>query len=143
MIRMSKVTDAGIVSMVNPACASAVRTARQPAGEEVMVLSTVAKAPIDLSRHAALDPRCGDYPVGVLRQDIPTSRLSDAIEAYIGPITLTECNSAPHDSHHDRDDNCVVGASWFEINEVVRHASADSLSGDRARLQSSAWESRR
>ena len=143
MIRMSKMTDYGIVLMVNLARARSVRTARQLADETDMALPTVAKVLKELSRHGFLDARRGAHGGYFLRQDAQAIRILDLIEALDGPIALTECSSAPSDSQCSREDNCVVRAPWVEINHVVKHALADISLGDMAQPQFNALESRR
>ena len=143
MIRMSKMTDYGIVLMVNLARVEAARTARQLAEDTELSLSTVAKVLKELSRHGFLDSRRGVRGGYYLRHDAQTIRILDLIEALDGPIALTECSSAPSDSQCSHEDNCLVRAPWVQINDAVRDALADISLWDMARPTFKVLESRR
>ena len=143
MIRMSKMTDYGIVLMVNLARVQAARTARQLAEDTELSLSTVAKVLKELSRHGFLDSRRGVRGGYYLRHDAQTIRILDLIEALDGPIALTECSSAPSDGQCSHEDNCLVRAPWVQINDAVRDALADISLWDMARPTFKVLESRR
>jgi len=143
MIRMSKMTDYGIVLMVNLARAQAARTARQLAEETELSLPTVAKVLKELNRHGFLDSRRGVRGGYYLRHDAQTIRILDLIEALDGPIALTECSSAPNDGQCSHEDNCLVRAPWVQINDAVKDALADISLWDMARPTFKVLESRR
>jgi len=143
MIRMSKMTDYGIVLMVNLARAQGARTARQLAQETELSLPTVAKVLKELSRHGFLDSRRGVHGGYYLRSDAETIRILDLIEALDGPIALTECSSAPNDGQCSHEDNCLVRAPWVQINDAVKDALADISLWDMARPTFKVLEVRR
>jgi FeS assembly SUF system regulator len=125
MIRMSKMTDYGIVLMVGLARAGSARTARQLAHETELPLSTVAKVLKSLNRNGFLQSTRGAQGGYSLLGSADRIRIADLIEALEGPIALTECSSAPGDGQCSHEKTCPVRAPWVQINSAVKNALAD------------------
>jgi len=125
MIRMSKMTDYGIVLMVGLARAGSARTARQLAVETDLPLSTVAKVLKALNRNGFLESRRGAQGGYSLLRSAEGIGIAELIEALEGPIALTECSSAPSGSGCSHEDTCPVRAPWVQINRAVKNALAD------------------
>ena len=143
MIRMSKMTDYGLVLVVNLARAGGSKTARQLAQETDLTQATVAKVLKELSRHDFLVAMRGAHG-GYRLHGVPESiRILDVIEALEGPIALTECSSAPSDGQCSHEENCLVRAPWVQINDAVKQALADISLWDMARPTFQVLESRR
>jgi FeS assembly SUF system regulator len=124
MIRMSKLTDYGIVLMVNMVRANEARTARQLAAESDLPLPTVAKVLKVLTRQGFLGSTRGVHGGYSLSRRADQISISDLIEGLEGPIALTECSAAPGDGVCSHEETCPVRAPWVQINRAVKDALA-------------------
>ncbi len=132
MIRMSKMTDYGIVLMASMARAEGARTARQLAAEAELPLPTVAKVLKVLARQNFLVSTRGVNGGYHLKHAAEQIRISDLIEALEGPIALTECSVPASESGCSHEQHCPLRAPWLRINNVVKNALADIYLADMA-----------
>ena len=140
MIRMSKLTDYGIVLMVNMVRSGKARTARQLAAESNLPLPTVAKVLKVLSRQGFLESTRGvhgGYSLGRQADEISVISLIEALE---GPIALTECSAAPNEGGCSHEETCPVRAPWVQINRAVSDALAQICLADMAAPHFSMFE---
>lgn len=128
MIRMSKLTDYGIVLMTHLARdrASAVHSARDLAERARLPSPTVNKLLKELSRAGLLVSHRGvngGYSLARAPEDIS---IGEVIAALEGPIGLTDCGT-PTSGTCDLEQECPVNRNWRKIGHVIRDA-LDGLS---------------
>jgi len=122
MIRMSKLTDYGIVLLAQLALRDtrAPHTARELAAETHLPLPVVSKLLKALAREGLLASHRGAKGGYSLARDPATLPVSEVIGILEGPIALTECGAHPGLCTQERD--CRVRAPWQRINEVIQGA---------------------
>lgn len=119
MLRMSKLTDYGIVIMSY--LAQTPKTMQSAAGiaESVgIALPTVSKILKILTREGFLISHRGlkgGYSLAYPADEISVADLVDALE---GPIALTECSYAKGMCQQER--SCSVRQNWLRINQAIR-----------------------
>jgi FeS assembly SUF system regulator len=123
MLRMSRITDYGIVLLSHLAAADPerVHNARELAESSHLPLPVVSKILKVLAREGFLESHRGVKGGYSLAR--PPERVSvvEVIDALEGPIALTECGVGSC----EREASCVVRAPWQRINRVVRNSLAD------------------
>lgn len=124
MIRMSKLTDYGIVLLVQLAVRDpdVPHTARELAAETHLPLPVVSKLLKALAREGLVASHRGAKGGYSLARDPATLSVAAVIALLEGPIALTECGAHPGACHQERD--CRVRAPWQHINEVIQGALA-------------------
>ena len=124
MIRMSKLTDYGIVLLAQLAVrdASVPHTARELAADTRLPLPVVSKLLKALAREGLLASHRGAKGGYSLARDPATLSVAHVIAILEGPIALTECGAHPGLCVQERD--CRVRAPWQRINEAIRDALA-------------------
>lgn len=136
MIRLSRITDYGIVLMAHLAAqapesqhsARGVAEATQiPLPVASKVLKALARAGLLVSQRGAR----GGYALARAPERISVAEMITAIE---GPIGLTEC--AMHPGHCMQEPSCHVREPWQQINQVVRRALGGVTLADLARQRS-------
>jgi FeS assembly SUF system regulator len=121
VIRMSKLTDYGIVLMTCVARSTRLQTARQLSEQTHLPRPTVGKLLKRLCRAGMLTSQRGvhgGYELGHPAQDISIAALIIALE---GPIKLTEC-SVQTGGGCDHEASCPCRTPWQRINTAVTHA---------------------
>lgn len=124
MLRMSKMTDYGIVLLAELAREeSATRTARELAGSTRVPLPSVSKVLKGL-QHAGLvvSHRGASGGYGLARPAAHIA-LTDILQALEGPVSLTEC-STPHapGARCELETVCRVRGHWGVINRTIQDA---------------------
>lgn len=124
MIRMSKLTDYGIVLLAQLALRQerVPRTARDLAAATRLPLPVVSKLLKGLAREGLLASHRGANGGYSLACDPATLSVADMIAILEGPVALTECGAHPGLCTQERD--CRVRAPWQRINEVIQGALA-------------------
>jgi FeS assembly SUF system regulator len=122
MIRLSKLTDYGILLMTHIARHSErpLHTARDLAAETQIPLPTVSKILKELSNGGLLVSHRGvkgGYSLSRVPQEISVGQIITVLE---GPIGVTQCGSAPGDC--DMEPHCPVSANWRVISHALRQA---------------------
>jgi FeS assembly SUF system regulator len=120
MIRLSKLTDYGIVLMTQMARhpERVVHTARDLAAETRLPLPTVSKILKCLSNGGLLVSQRGvkgGYGLVRSAQEISVGQIISLLE---GPIGVTECGSAP--GRCDMESYCPVSSHWRVISHELR-----------------------
>ncbi|GAB4358364.1 MAG: SUF system Fe-S cluster assembly regulator [Gammaproteobacteria bacterium] len=126
MLRMSKLTDYGIVVMSHLAGeGDRPHTAAELAQETQVNQPTVSKILKLLAREGLLDSyrgAKGGYRLARHAKDISMAEIIDALE---GPIAITECSSASGSC--DQEPHCTVRSHWQWINQTI-HRALDGVS---------------
>ena len=122
MIRISRLTDYGIVLMTHMAAhAERVHNATEVASEAHLPLPTVSKLLRSLAKEGLLESHRGvkgGYGLARRPEDVT---LGSIIKALEGPIAITTCtNDSPGDCEHEA--LCPVRSHWHLINLAVRQA---------------------
>ena len=124
MIRLSRITDYGIVLMAHlassePGC---VHAAREVAAETHLPHPVVSKILKSLARADLLVSHRGAKGGFSLARDPAEITVPEMIAALEGPISLTEC--AHHQGACAQEDSCDVREPWQRINSAVEDALA-------------------
>ena len=124
MIRLSRITDYGIVLMVrlaqNPD--GEARNARNLAGEADLPVPMVSKVLKTLARAGLLSSQRGSkggYTLARSAEDISVPEMITALE---GPISFTECSA--HPGACSQESSCGVREPWQRINSAVHESLA-------------------
>ena len=123
MIRLSKLTDYGIVLMTRFAVDGAVHTARELADDTGVPLPTVSKILKALAREELLASHRGvkgGYNLARPAQEISVAQIISVFE----PIAMTEC-TAIGPSFCELEPTCPVRGNWQKIGLAIRNALAD------------------
>jgi FeS assembly SUF system regulator len=123
MIRMTKLTDYGIVLLTHIARdpERSTRNAPELAAAAHLPLPTVSKILKILAREGLLVPHRGAKGGFSLARAPEFVTVADVITALEGPIALTEC-SAHGPDRCGIELQCPVGTNWQRINRVVLDA---------------------
>jgi FeS assembly SUF system regulator len=122
MIRMSKLTDYGIVLLAQLAgrdC-DAPSTARDLASATHLPLPVVSKLLKALAREGILESHRGARGGYCLARDPELLTVAEIIRLLEGPIALTECGADP--GACSQEGECGVRAPWLRINDVIQRA---------------------
>ena len=122
MLRISKLTDYGLVLLAHYAAAEeqseAVKNAREMAEATLLpypvvskILKTLAQEGLLLSRRGSK----GGYSLGLPPKEIPVCHIIEALE---GPITLMACTAGP--GHCEQEATCQIRDPWIQINGAIR-----------------------
>ena len=128
MIRLSKLTDYGIVLMTRFAVDGAVHTARELADDTGVPLPTVSKILKALAREELLGSHRGvkgGYNLARAAQEISVAQIISVFE----PIAMTECTSMGP-SLCELEPTCPVRGNWQKIGLAIRNALADLTLAD-------------
>lgn len=123
MIRLSRLTDYGIVLMAHLA-ESEERThnAREVSGQTRLPLPVVSKILKALARGGLLDSQRGAKGGYTLARPAADITVPEMITVLEGPIGLTEC--AQHPGACPQEARCHVREPWQRINHAVHAALA-------------------
>ena len=132
MIRLSRLTDYGIVLMVQLARSAddGARNARHLAEEADLPAPVVSKVLKSLARKGLLVSQRGSkggYTLARPPEDISVPEMITALE---GPISLTECTMNPGSC--SQESSCDVREPWQRINAAVHSALAKITLADLA-----------
>ena len=122
MIRLSRITDYGIVLMVQLARVAddTARNARHLAAETDLPAPVVSKVLKSLARKGLLASQRGSkggYTLARPPEDISVPEMISALE---GPISLTACTTRPGTC--SQESSCDVREPWQRINAAVHAA---------------------
>jgi FeS assembly SUF system regulator len=136
MMKLSRITDYGIVLMSNLASDSGetTRNAREIAAEAQLPTPVVSKILKTLARAGLLESQRGVKGGYSLARTPETITVPEMIEALEGPIGLTECSVHPGQCRQET--SCHVRDPWQRINETVRRALAEVTLADLAKPSS-------
>ena len=132
MIRLSRITDYGIVLMVrlaqNPD--DEARNARNLAAETDLPAPVVSKVLKTLAREGLLSSQRGSKGGYTLARNAEDISVPEMITALEGPISLTECSA--HPGMCSQELSCGVREPWQQINSAVHDALAKITLADLA-----------
>jgi FeS assembly SUF system regulator len=133
MIRLSRITDYGIVLLVELARSpeGEARNARHLAAAAELPAPIVSKVLKTLAREGLLASQRGSKGGYSLARDATEITVPDMVTALEGPISLTEC--ATHPGACLQESNCRVREPWQRINAVVHSALEKITLADLAR----------
>jgi FeS assembly SUF system regulator len=125
MLRMSKMTDYGIVLLTELARANETRTARELAAGTGVPLPSVSKVLKGLQGAGLLVSQRGASGGYGLARPAEHISLTDIISALEGPVSLTECGA--HGAHPPAgscglETVCRVRGHWRVINRTIQDA---------------------
>jgi FeS assembly SUF system regulator len=123
MLRMSRITDYGIVLLTHLASEDPqrVHNARELALAAHLPLPVVSKILKVLAREGFLASHRGIKGGYALARPATEVSVVEVIDALEGPIALTECGVGTC----EREARCAVRAPWQRINRVVRKSLED------------------
>lgn len=127
MIRLSRITDYGIVLMVYLARQGSESTlnARDLAAGAELPLPVVSKVLKSLARHGLLVSQRGSKGGYTLARPAEEISVPEMISAVEGPISLTECTIHPGACSQEL--SCHVREPWQRINAAV-HGALEKIS---------------
>ncbi|MBW2289965.1 MAG: SUF system Fe-S cluster assembly regulator [Deltaproteobacteria bacterium] len=122
MIRLSRITDYGIVLMVRLAQSpdDEARNARNLAAETDLPAPVVSKVLKTLAREGLLSSQRGSKGGYSLARNAVDISVPEMITALEGPISLTECSA--HPGTCSQESSCDVREPWQRINAAVHDA---------------------
>ena len=122
MIRISKLTDYGLVLMAHMAAlpSAAHFQAREIAKQTRISLPTVSKLLKLLTKHEFLSSERGAKGGYKLAKLPALITVADFITSLEGPIAITECNM--NHAHCKTEKSCAIRAPWQRINKVITTA---------------------
>ncbi len=120
MLRISKLTDYGIVLLVHFAreTKGATLNAREMALATELPLPVVSKMLKSLSSAALLASQRGSRGGYQLERNPAEISVAEIIEALEGPIALMDCVAGP--GHCDQEGHCSLRTPWQRINRAVQ-----------------------
>ena len=121
MIRMSKLTDYGIVLLAHLAHAGGTMTAQDLAARSGVPLPTVSKLCKELSRAGLLLSHRGRHGGYGLARSADLISVAEVVEALEGPIALTEC-STPGAQPCTLETICPAKAGWDPVSRAIHGA---------------------
>ncbi len=120
MLRISKLTDYGIVLLVHFAreADGTTLTAREMAEATGLPLPAVSKMLKSLASASLLDSQRGSRGGYQLARQPEAVSVAEVIEALEGPIALMECAAGP--GHCDQESQCGLSTPWLRINRAIQ-----------------------
>ena len=120
MLRISKLTDYGIVMLVHLADRGDGEThnAREIADATSLPLPVVSKILKSLAQESLLTSQRGAKGGYALAREPVEIHVAEIIEALEGPIALMECSAGP--GHCDVEASCRVRDPWQRINQAIQ-----------------------
>lgn len=137
MIRLSKITDYGILLLAHMAsckdrdhqgASNVLHVARELATDVDLPLPVVSKILKSLAREGILESHRGAKGGYSLRVDANQISVAQMIAVLEGPVAMTECAVAPGICLHE--DSCSVREPWQVINRVVNNALSEITLAD-------------
>jgi FeS assembly SUF system regulator len=122
MLRMSRISDYGIVLLAHLASDPAAETsnARRLADEARLPFPVVSKVLKLLTQGGILVSHRGTKGGYGLARSASEISVADIIRSLEGPLALVECTAGPGHCHHES--TCVVRSPWQRINGVIVEA---------------------
>ena len=122
-MRINKLTDYGIVVMTRIATMESKKshTAKEISKLSKIPLPTVTRLLKTLSNEGLLNSQRGSQGGYSLAQSPATISVASIIEAFEGPITLTDCTKED-DCGCSYESNCSAEEPWQKINEIVKNS---------------------
>ena len=126
MIRMTKLTDYGIVILTHMAMEEpgSLHTAQDLSSKSRVPVPTASKLLKSLARAGLVVSHRGRNGGYGLSRDADTISVAEIISAIEGPIGLTECGTGAG-SACDMESFCAAKGRWAPINQAIERALQD------------------
>ncbi len=124
MLRISKLTDYGVVLCSHLASVGAPRSVRALAGDTGIPGPTVSKVLKSLARAELVTSTRGASGGYRLARAASEVSVADIIAALDGPIAVTECTDDNAETSCTHETDCGVRTNWQRINDAVQSALA-------------------
>ena len=126
MIRMTKLTDYGIVILTHMAMETpgSLHTAQDLAGKSHVPVPTASKLLKSLARAGLVVSHRGRNGGYGLSRDADSISVAEIIAAIEGPIGLTECGTGTEGAC-DMEPFCAAKGRWAPINQAIERALQD------------------
>ena len=133
MLRISKLTDYGIVLLARVAAAprDAQLSARELAERAALPLPAASKMLKQLTTAGLLESLRGAKGGYRLVRSPEAITVAEIVHALEGPIALMDCTAGP--GHCEQEARCTVSEPWHRINRAVHDALARVTLADLAR----------
>jgi FeS assembly SUF system regulator len=119
MLKISRLTDYGTVVLAELAChQDALASATELANLTRINLPTVSKILKILNKANLIDSVRGVNGGYKLLRKASEISAADVIDAFEGPLSITDCSSSKHNCKHEP--LCSVGPAWQNINASIR-----------------------
>lgn len=122
MLRISKLTDYGIVLSTHLAQLTGPTSVSELAAETNLPEPTVRKVLKILARGGLLTSTRGIQGGYALARPAEQISVAEIITVLDGPISVTECTDASEDTSCVHETHCGVRGNWQRINEAVQSA---------------------
>ncbi len=123
MLKIGKLTDYGVVVLDHLAHAGSVKQSSEDIAEATVLpiptVRKVMKALADAGLVIAQRGAKGGYRLALAPEQI---RILDVVQAFEGPVALTECSVDDHQC--DIIENCSLSSSWGGINKLLMQVLA-------------------
>lgn len=119
MLRISKLTDYGVVLSTHLAGLKEPKSVPQLADETGLPEPTIAKVLKTLSKADVVVSRRGANGGYALARAPHAISIVEVISALEGPIAVTECTDDSEDASCAHETHCAVRGNWQRINEAV------------------------
>ena len=138
MLRISKLTDYGIVLLARVAAAprEAQLSARELAERAALPLPAASKMLKQLTAAGLLESLRGAKGGYRLVRSPEAITVAEIVHALEGPIALMDCTAGP--GHCEQESRCTVSEPWHRINRAVHDALSRVTLADLARPAASA-----
>ncbi|MEM9074508.1 MAG: SUF system Fe-S cluster assembly regulator [Myxococcota bacterium] len=122
MLRISKLTDYGVILTTHLVGATGPTAVRDLAIETAIPEPTVRKVLKTLVRSGVVNSTRGARGGYALARSPDAISIAEVITALEGPIAVTECTDESADSSCAHATHCGVRGNWQRINAAVLHA---------------------
>src|SRR5512139_742863 len=122
MLRISKMTDYGVVLATHLAAAREAQPVSDLALETRIPQPTVSKVLKALTKAGVVVSQRGAHGGYMLARPPEETHVLDVITALEGPVAVTECSDESSEGSCEYETGCGVRANWVLINEAVQRA---------------------
>ena len=119
MLRISKLTDYGVVLSTHLAGLTEPKSVRELALDTGLPEPTVAKVLKTLAKADVVSSRRGAHGGYALSRSPDAISIVEVITALEGPIAVTECTDESDDASCAHETHCAVRGNWQRINDAV------------------------
>ncbi|MEM1417484.1 MAG: SUF system Fe-S cluster assembly regulator [Myxococcota bacterium] len=127
MLRISKLTDYGVVLASHLATLDGPRSVRELADDTAVPQPTTAKVLKALAKGGIVSSTRGAHGGYALAAAPADINIAQVIAALEGPIAVTECTDDTSDDSCSHEDHCGVRGNWQRINAAV-HTALEAVS---------------
>jgi len=125
MLRISKLTDYGVVLVTHLATCEGAHSVKVLARETGLPAPTTSKVLKRLSRAELVQSVQGPRGGYLLSRNPDEVSVLDVIDAMEGPVALTQCVQDEPNTECAHEGSCGVESGWRLINQTIRSALAE------------------